>query len=112
MALLLVDVINEFAFDGGESLQRRALPAARKIAALKRRAQRSGVPCIYVNDNFGRWRSDFNAVVDHCLRPGSRGSAIAALLRPQSSDYFVLKPKHSGFYETCLPAPTMLRTGR
>ena len=102
MALLLIDVINDFEFPDGERLLSQALPAARSIAALKRRVQVDGVPVIYVNDNFGRWRSDFRAQVEHCLRDGVRGQPIAELLRPGDDDYFVLKPKHSGFFSTTL----------
>jgi hypothetical protein len=37
-ALLLIDVINDMEFpDGGDNLLRQTLPAARKIAALKKR---------------------------------------------------------------------------
>src|SRR5262249_40947722 len=56
---------------------------------------------IYVNDNFGRWRSDFRAQVRHCLEDGVPGRPLAELLRPEE-DYFVLKPKHSGFFSTTL----------
>jgi nicotinamidase-related amidase len=49
-----------------------------------------------------RWRSDFKAQVEHCLRDGVRGKPIAELLRPGTDDYFVLKPKHSGFFSTTL----------
>jgi nicotinamidase-related amidase len=52
--------------------------------------------------NFGRWRSDFTAQVEHCLRDDSLGRPIVQLLKPQSNDYFVLKPKHSGFFSTTL----------
>src|SRR5262249_36305085 len=54
------------------------------------------------NDNFGRWRSDLSAQVEHCLHDGVRGRPITELLRPDKDDYFVLKPKHSGFYSTTL----------
>lgn len=101
VALLLVDVINDFIFEGGEQLLRAALPAARRIAALRARARRARVPCIYANDNFGRWRSDFSAQVEHCLHEG-RGARAVSLLAPTPNDYFVLKPKHSAFYQTCL----------
>lgn len=101
-ALLLIDVINDLEFPEGDQLLRHALPMAHRLLALKRRASQAGVPIIYVNDNFGRWRSDFNAQVDHCLHDGVRGQPIAELLRPEEKDYFVLKPKHSGFYSTTL----------
>ena len=76
--------------------------AADRIAGLKRRARSVGVPVVYVNDNFGRWRSDFNAQVEHCLRDGVRGKPLVERLRPEEDDYFVLKPKHSGFFSTTL----------
>jgi nicotinamidase-related amidase len=102
VALLLIDVINDLEFPEGDQLLEFALPMARRIAALKQRAKRSGVPTVYVNDNFGRWRSDFRAQVQHCLTDGVRGQPIVELLRPAEDDYFVLKPKHSGFFSTTL----------
>lgn len=101
-ALLLVDVINALEFDGGERLRPTALAMARRLARLKARAARAGVPCIYVNDNFKQWRSDFRMLVDRCLHGGVRGEPIARLLAPGEDDYFVLKPLHSGFYMTTL----------
>jgi len=102
VSLLLIDVINDLEVDGGEKLARYALPAAKKIAALKQRASLAGIPTIYVNDNFGKWRSDFKKLVAHVIDDQTRGASIAELLRPQAEDYFVLKPKHSGFYSTSL----------
>lgn len=102
VALLLVDVINDFDFPGGAQLLRQALPAAKRIVALKERCRRDGIPTIYVNDNFGKWRSDFRNLVSHCLQDGMRGQQVVELLKPERQDYFVLKPKHSGFYSTTL----------
>jgi nicotinamidase-related amidase len=102
VALLLIDVINDLEFDGGEALLMQALPMATQIAALKRRAKHAGIPAIYVNDNFGRWQSDFAKLLTHCLEDGVRGQPLAEQLRPEGDDYFVLKPKHSGFYATTL----------
>ena len=102
LALLLIDVINDLEFSGGEALLAEALPAAERIAHLKRRARAAGIPSIYVNDNFGRWRSDFRQTVAHCLNPAVRGYPIAERLEPIVDDYFVLKPKHSGFQSTVL----------
>ncbi|MEA3212387.1 MAG: hypothetical protein QOE70_5444 [Chthoniobacter sp.] len=100
--LLLVDVINDFDFPEGKQLLRFALPAARRIAALKRRLGKRGVPAIFVNDNFGRWQSDFKKQVERCISDDSPGAEVARLLIPAEDDYFVLKPKHSGFYSTSL----------
>ena len=118
VALLLIDVINDLEFEGGEMLLRQALPAARRIAAFKKRCVDAGIPAIYVNDNFGKWRSDFKKLISHCLDDNTRGREIVELLKPERDDYFVLKPKHSGFYSTTLDlllkhlgAETLILTG-
>jgi nicotinamidase-related amidase len=102
VALLMIDVINDLEFPEGEQILPAARRMAESIAELKRRAKQADVPAIYANDNFGRWRSDFSAQVEHCLSDGVRGQPLAQLLRPEEDDYFVLKPKHSGFYSTTL----------
>jgi nicotinamidase-related amidase len=102
VALLLIDVINDLEFEGSEKLLRHALPAAKRIAAFKKRCNAAGIPTIYVNDNFGKWRSDFKKLVSHCLNDDTRGREIVKLVKPERDDYFVLKPKHSGFYCTTL----------
>src|SRR5438874_882869 len=103
VALLVIDMINAFDFEGAEGMLPRALAAARAIVALKRRAREAGTAVVYVNDNFGRWRSDFRQILEHCLQ--SPGRDIAELLKPEKEDYFVLKPKHSGFQFTPLDVP-------
>lgn len=102
VALVIVDMINDLEFPGAEALQEGAVAAAERIAVLKRKAREAGVPVIYANDNFGRWRSDFREVVEHCLSDGVRGEPLARLLHPEPDDYFVLKPKHSAFFATTL----------
>jgi len=101
-ALLLIDVINDFDFEEGDQLLRLALPVGESIAQLKKRAKAAGIPCIYVNDNFGRWQSDFKKLVAHCSADDAKGKEFVKLLVPDDDDYFVLKPKHSGFYSTSL----------
>ena len=102
VALLLIDVINDLEFEGGERLLPAALAAADRLAALAARARRAGVPVIYANDNFGRWRSDFSKLLARVLEDDVRGRPIAERLRPAPTDYVVLKPKHSAFFSTTL----------
>lgn len=101
VSLLIIDTINHFNFPGAEKLRQHAEPTAPRIAALAERARAARVPVIYVNDNFGRWRSDFRATLEHVLGD-TPGRTMAEILRPQGTDYFVLKPKHSGFFATAL----------
>src|SRR3954463_11977394 len=102
VALVLIDVINDMEFEDGEAVFANALPAAKRLARLRQRAREAGVPVIYVNDNFGKWRSDFRQQLGHVLEDGVRGEPVAKILKPDEEDYFVLKPKHSGFYHTQL----------
>lgn len=101
-ALLLVDFINLFNFPNSQLLASRAIPAARRAAELKARAHKARIPCIYANDNFGKWESEFSAVVRECLKRGGASARIAKLLKPSRHDLSVLKPRHSAFYGTPL----------
>jgi len=118
VVLLLIDVINDLEFEGGDALLAHALPMAERLAALKRRLRAASIPAVYVNDNFGRWRSDFRTLLAHCQRDGVRGKPLVERLLPEDDDYFVLKPKHSGFFSTTLDllleylrAHTLILTG-
>jgi len=101
-ALLLIDVINDLEFPEAEQMFDAAVKMARQLAHLKKRARQAGIPTIYVNDNFGKWKSDFRATIEHCAGKNVRGREIVEILRPAEQDYFVLKPKHSGFFATTL----------
>lgn len=118
VALLMIDWISNFDFESGDELLKHAEHAAEKAAELKRKAKKAGAPVIYVNDNFGKWQSDFKNLLAHCRKKTSKGREIAKLLEPAKDDYFVLKPKHSAFYSTTLEllleylkAETLILTG-
>jgi nicotinamidase-related amidase len=118
LVMLVIDGINDFTFEDGSQVLADARSVFKRIQRLKRRTRRAGIPTIYVNDNFGRWRSDFRALISHCLRSAARGRSVTRLLRPDRLDYFVLKPKHSAFYSTALElllehfrARTLILTG-
>ena len=99
-ALLILDMINPFDFPDAAYLRAAALRIAPRIASLKRRIKSEGGHCIYVNDNFGLWQSDFRDLI---ARVGETpGAALAERLVPDEDDRFVLKPKHSAFFHTPL----------
>jgi nicotinamidase-related amidase len=107
IVLLLIDVINHFEFPDGKQMLAQAAPIAPRLARLKARAQSAGMPVIYVNDNFGQWRSDQSKLLEYCLRPEAVGRRFVEQIRPDKEDYFVLKPRHSAFYQT--PLEVLLR---
>lgn len=101
-ALLLIDVVNDFEFDGGDRLLPAALEATEAIVALKDAAYAADMPTIYVNDNFSRWQSNFDQLIATYLDAGVRGSPLIRRLLPDARDYHVLKPHLSGFFGTPL----------
>ena len=107
LALVLIDVINHFEFPDGKTILRQALAVVPALARLKKKAREAGVPVIYVNDNFGQWRSEMSKLIQYCLRPEAAGRTFVEQLRPDDEDYFVLKPMHSAFYQT--PLDLLLR---
>lgn len=107
VALILIDVINHFDFPDSEKVRANALPMAPRLAKLKARCRRAGIPAIYVNGNFGQWRSDGKSVVAHCLESQCTGKPFVEQLRPDDEDYFVLKPMHLAFFQT--PLEILLR---
>lgn len=102
-ALLIIDMLNDLAFEGGEALRPAALAAARVIRTLKAEARGAGVPILYVNDNHDAWHDERGKVIAHACREGTPGAEMARMIAPDDDDFFVIKPRFSGFYATSLP---------
>ena len=64
-------------------------------------------PVVYVNDNFGQWKSDAGKLLAHCLRTDCAGKPFVEAIQPDEQDYCVLKPMHSAFFQT--PLELLLR---
>ncbi|PYS99888.1 MAG: isochorismatase [Acidobacteria bacterium] len=101
-ALLLLDVITNFEFEDGDRLLKNTIPVTNNLGDLKARANRTGVPVIYVNDNFGKWQEDFRTMSEHFAREDSKGCEVVRRVQPGPEDYYVLKPHRSAFYSTTL----------
>lgn len=101
-ALLIIDMLGDWRFEDADTLLANALFIAPAIRSLKQRCRQAGVPVIYANDNRGRWRSDFRALVHEGLAAGGQRAELNRQLQPDDEDYFVLKPKHSAFFATPL----------
>lgn len=99
-ALLILDMLNAFDFEGGDKVKRRATRIAGPILKLRAQADAAGWPVVYVNDNFGEWHSERSRLVADAI---AAGGDIVEKLQPRDRDYFVLKPQFSGFYATNLP---------
>jgi len=102
--VLFIDLLNHFEFPDGPDLLRNALMVADNLSRLKKRMRRANVPVVYVNDNFGQWRSDAKQILQYCVRQEAMGRKFVQQIAPDEEDYFVLKPMHSAFYQTPLDA--------
>ncbi len=100
--LLLVDVINPLDFPTAQDILPSALEAAQAISKLKARYARRGLSCIYANDNYGTWHSEFRDILAACCSLEGKRGEMARLLAPAPEDLVILKPQHSAFHSTPL----------
>ncbi|WP_404819042.1 cysteine hydrolase family protein [Streptomyces phaeolivaceus] len=109
-------MINTYDHEDAELLVPSVREVVPVLAELIGRARRADVPVIYANDNFGSWRSHHGELVDLALtrphadliepiRPDVLTRPHADLIepiRPDDESLFVVKARHSAFYETPL----------
>ncbi|RVU17595.1 cysteine hydrolase [Streptomyces antnestii] len=99
-AVVVIDMINTYDHDDAHLLLPAAQAAVPAIVNLLEGARRHDVPVIYANDNFGQWRSHHGEILETAL-----AGPHADLVRPLSPDQeslFVVKARHSIFFETPL----------
>lgn len=99
-ALLILDMINCFDFEGGEKLRSQARRVVQPILKLRGQMDELEAPTIYINDNFGEWHSEKSKLIERALE---HAADIIAPILPREQDYFINKPQFSGFYATNLP---------
>ncbi|MDG4857989.1 cysteine hydrolase [Streptomyces sp. T-3] len=99
-ALIVIDMINTYDHEDADLLlpsARTAVPAAVRLIEKARRAE---IPVIYANDNFGQWRSHHGEILNTALA-GPHADLVEPL-RPDEQSLFVVKARHSIFFETPL----------
>jgi nicotinamidase-related amidase len=104
-ALLVIDMVSNYDFEDAEKLIESAREAVPHIRDLIERARSEDVPVIYVNDNYGAWNASLHDLVEQVLQGEHRD--LLEPLAPDDDAAFVLKARHSVFYET--PLEYMLR---
>lgn len=102
-ALLVIDMLNPYEHEQAEELARHVGAALPGVRALLDRAHAAETPVIYVNDNFGDWNSSADELAARA-RDGARPDLVEPVL-PRRGDSFVIKARHSVFYETPLEYP-------
>lgn len=101
-ALIIIDMINDFHFKHGKQLLQATKDILPNILHMKKYANAHNLPIIYVNDHYRLWKADLNLIYQHCLNKDNK-QVLEAIL-PEKDDYFLIKPKHSGFHQTALQA--------
>ncbi|MFR0354907.1 cysteine hydrolase family protein [Streptomyces sediminimaris] len=91
-------MINTYDHEDADLLVPSAERVVPVVAGLIGRAREAGAPVVYANDNFGSWRSHQGEIVEKALSTPHRD--LVEPLRPDDDALFVLKARHSVFYET------------
>ncbi|PAD33714.1 cysteine hydrolase family protein [Terribacillus saccharophilus] len=101
-AVLFIDVFNTFDFPGGDKLLENTKEILPNWEKLRKKAKENDWPVIFVNDHYGIWQDNFKKIADYCRNEDNK--EIIDSMMPQEDDYFLLKPKHSAFFQTSLPS--------
>jgi nicotinamidase-related amidase len=99
-ALVVIDMLNSYEHEDAEALVPSVRDVLPFVQQLIKRARDASVPVIYVNDNFGRWRSHHGELLDAAL--AGRHPELVEPVVPDEDSLFVVKARHSIFYETPL----------
>ncbi len=99
-ALIVVDMLSAYDFEGADQLVENVEQTLPKMQELVRRAREQEAPIIYVNDNMGEWRSDRDKLVEEVMQ-GEHAELVRPIV-PEEDTMFVVKARHSIFYETPL----------
>jgi nicotinamidase-related amidase len=99
-ALVVVDVLNPYEHDDADVLVESMAEAVEPIVELVERAREERNPVVYVNDNYGHWNSSSRELLDAALQ--GRHPELVEPLTPPEDVNFVIKARHSAFYETPL----------
>lgn len=101
-ALLIVDMLSDYRFPGGEELARRAADAIPAIRETRDRADALGIPVVYANDIIDDWRCSPAEAVARALRADAMPAELVRRVAPRPGDAFMHKGRHSAFHGTPL----------
>ncbi|MGW7064703.1 isochorismatase family cysteine hydrolase [Streptomyces sp. NPDC054904] len=99
-ALVVIDMLNTYEHEDADALVTSVRDILPSVQQLIKQARDASVPVIYVNDNFGQWRSHHGELVEAAL--GGRHPELVEPVVPDEDSLFVVKARHSIFYETPL----------
>jgi nicotinamidase-related amidase len=104
-ALVVVDMLTTYDFEDADEVAASAGGAVQRIRVLLDQARREDVEIVYVNDNYGDWRTSRDELVRDALA-GRHPELVEPIAPPDDAD-FVMKARHDIFYMT--PIDYLLR---
>ncbi|MEU9082714.1 isochorismatase family cysteine hydrolase [Streptomyces sp. NPDC048357] len=96
----MIDMLNTYEHEDAEVLVKSVREALPGVGVLLERARAAIAPVVYVNDNFGRWRSHHGEILEAAL--AGRYADLVEPIAPDEESLFVVKARHSVFFETPL----------
>jgi nicotinamidase-related amidase len=99
-ALVVVDMLNAYDHPEADRLAEQVEKALPAITALLERARGEELPVIYVNDNYDDWSTSAEELAERAMK-GAHPQLVEPVL-PAAGEAFVIKARHSIFYETPL----------
>jgi nicotinamidase-related amidase len=99
-ALVVIDMLNPYRHPEADQLATRVAQVLPGIETLLERAGRADAPIVYVNDNYGDWNSSAEELAQNA-KAGAHPELVEPVLPPDRHS-FVIKARHSVFYETPL----------
>ena len=100
LALIVVDVLSDYEHPDADRLVESSEEAVPRIASLVEAARERDVLTVYVNDNFQDWTLDRRTLLERV--PAGPHRRLGEPLAPRDDVAFVLKGRHSIFWETSL----------
>jgi nicotinamidase-related amidase len=99
-ALIVTDMLNRYEHEDAEQLMDSVHDALPGVRTLLDRACEEEVAVVYVNDNHDDWSAGRDELVSWAMS-GADPELIEPII-PRDDFAFVVKARHSGFYETQL----------
>src|SRR5437588_242186 len=99
-ALLVVDMLNDYEHEDADLLMKdveRILPSLQRLIS---EARSRNIGTIYVNDNHGNWSAGRPELLERAL--GGAAPNLIEPIAPPAELPFVVKRRHSIFYQTLL----------
>jgi nicotinamidase-related amidase len=99
-ALIIIDMLTTYDFEDAEKLIASVEEMLPQMAELRERALDEGAVTVYVNDSYGDWHSNRDAILERALE--EEHARLVEPIAPSDDALFIFKSRHSIFFQTPL----------